>query len=81
MRYELSRQLRVPPGYKRLGCWFVPEEVSPLDGGGRWLAWRETAAGRGILLPPDQNTALAVPGEMGWSEQKRWNEVVDGWPI
>lgn len=77
LRREQADELVVPPGYRRSGVWMLPihEYAQP-----NWDSWRMSAAGRGILLPPEGVTPMVIPGELTRRDVDRWKGLVDDWP-
>jgi hypothetical protein len=87
-RRELAAGLEVPPHRRLEGAWLVPTEVggdvgaageTDAHGDAEWDRLRLTAAERGILLPPDRWTPIAVPGEINRAEREAWKGLVDEW--
>jgi hypothetical protein len=85
-RCVLAAGLDVPPGRRLDGAWFVPTEAIGTDdddpaeaADAPWELLRMTAAERGILLPPDRWTPIAVPGEINRAEREAWKGLMDEW--
>ena len=76
-REKRAEELAIPPGYRRSGVWLIPTKEAPRPD---WAVWRTEAAQRGILLPPDGNTPLVVPGELPRRDRARWKGMVHDWP-
>lgn len=73
--------MSVPSGYRLDGIWLIPK-VDPRvahSGDGvavppEYQAWREAALTRGLIVPPDPWTPMAVPGILSRTERASWEE-------
>ena len=82
-RQDAAAELALPPGYRRSGVWMLPRPVSGPAAAAPdeiWTGHRLHAASRGMLIPPDRQTPIAVPDAPSSHERQVWKELVDEWP-